>query len=61
MNYKTILLLGLVIVASGCISQSSEDLKEVSENPEAFEGEQITLQGEVSQLSNSLETQMVAE
>ena len=60
-NYKTILLLGLVIVASGCISQSSEDLGEVSENLETFEGEQIVLQGEVSQLSNSIETQMVAE
>lgn len=51
MNYKTILLLGLVIVASGCISQSSEDLGEVSENLETFEGEQIVLQGEVRDTS----------
>lgn len=61
MGQRILSLIGLTVIASGCISQAFEDLGEVSDNPETFEGEQITLQGEVSQLSNSLETQMVAE
>lgn len=47
MNNKIILLLGAVIVASGCISQGSDSIEDVSSNPEAYEGEEVILQGEV--------------
>lgn len=51
MDQRILFLIGLTVVASGCISQASEDLGDVSENPENFEGEEIVLQGEVRDTS----------
>lgn len=55
MNYKILLLLGAVIVASGCISQGSDSIEDVSSNPEAYMGEEVILQGEVMEESNGNE------
>lgn len=51
-DLKTLFLTGLIIVASGCAAQGTGNIESVSSNPEAYEGEEVVLQGEVRGYSN---------
>lgn len=61
MNNRILLLLGLVIVASGCISQGSDSIEDVSSNPEAYMGEEVVLQGEVRGVGSGIQQVIESE